>query len=270
MYSVSIRNIENNTVPRMKPATLAPSTVLVRRMPNRISGSRTRFSQTTKPTSSAPAATNVRDRAGRAPSPLVALGDREHQGPQTGRDQDGAESVEAADAGVSALAQQQGHEGQGDESDGDVDEEDPLPRQGVGQYPAEQDAGSGSEATDGTPHAERDVAVTTLLEGGHQDRQGGGRDGGRAETLQGSRADQGRLGPGETAEQRADGEGEDADDEDPSSAEDVGAAAAEQQEAAEDQGIRADDPLQVGLREVQIGSGSTAVRRSRLRCRAPP
>ena len=38
MYNVSIRNIENNAVPRMKPATLAPATVRVRKMPNRISG----------------------------------------------------------------------------------------------------------------------------------------------------------------------------------------------------------------------------------------
>ena len=52
MYSVSIRNIENSAVPRMKPATLAPATVLVRRMPKRISGSGCRSSQATKPASS--------------------------------------------------------------------------------------------------------------------------------------------------------------------------------------------------------------------------
>ena len=39
MYSVSIRNIENIAVPRMNPATFAPVTVRVRRMPKRISGS---------------------------------------------------------------------------------------------------------------------------------------------------------------------------------------------------------------------------------------
>ena len=55
MYSVSIRNIEKSAVPRMKPATFAPSTVFVRRIPKRISGSLTRFSQSTKPTRSAAA-----------------------------------------------------------------------------------------------------------------------------------------------------------------------------------------------------------------------
>ncbi len=39
MYSVSIRNIENVAVPMIKPAEFAPLTVLMRRMPSRISGS---------------------------------------------------------------------------------------------------------------------------------------------------------------------------------------------------------------------------------------
>ena len=59
MYSVSIRNIEKSAVPRMKPATLAPRTVFVRRIPNRISGSATRFSQATKPASRAPERTKT-------------------------------------------------------------------------------------------------------------------------------------------------------------------------------------------------------------------
>src|SRR5690349_2102246 len=53
MYSVSIRKSENVAVPRMKPATFAPVTVLMRRMPSLISGSEWRRSQTTKPTRSA-------------------------------------------------------------------------------------------------------------------------------------------------------------------------------------------------------------------------
>ncbi len=56
MYSVSIRNIENIAVPMMKPATFAPVTVRVRKMPKRISGSGCRRSQATKPASRAKAA----------------------------------------------------------------------------------------------------------------------------------------------------------------------------------------------------------------------
>ena len=54
-----MRNIENSAVPRMKPATLAPLTVRVRRIPKRISGSGCRSSQATKPTSSRPDRANT-------------------------------------------------------------------------------------------------------------------------------------------------------------------------------------------------------------------
>ena len=53
MYRVSIRNIENIAVPMMKPATFAPVTVLVRRIPKRMSGSGCLSSQPTKPASRA-------------------------------------------------------------------------------------------------------------------------------------------------------------------------------------------------------------------------
>src|SRR6266508_2408580 len=53
MYSVSIRNIENNAVPMMNPATLAPLTVRVLSRPKRISGSGCRRSQPANPASSA-------------------------------------------------------------------------------------------------------------------------------------------------------------------------------------------------------------------------
>src|SRR5207247_4360660 len=53
MYSVSIRNSENVAVPRMNPPTFAPATVLVRRIPKRISGSACRRSHQPKAASSA-------------------------------------------------------------------------------------------------------------------------------------------------------------------------------------------------------------------------
>ena len=38
MYSVSVRKIDSVTMVRMNPAMFAPLTVLIRRMPKRISG----------------------------------------------------------------------------------------------------------------------------------------------------------------------------------------------------------------------------------------
>ena len=51
----------------------------------------------------------------------------------------------------------------------------------------------------------------------------------------------------------ASGEQDDAGDEDPATAEDVAGPAAEQQEAAEGQGVGVDDPLQAGAGEAQRG-----------------
>ena len=65
-------------------------------------------------------------------------------------------------------------------------------------------------------------------------------------------ADQRGLGPREPAEERADRERDQADHEDAAAAEQVRGPAAKQQEAAEDERVRGDDPLQVGLREAEI------------------
>ncbi len=56
MYSVSIRNIPNNAVPRMSPAMFAPTSVRSRKIENGISGSLARASQARKPPMSAAAA----------------------------------------------------------------------------------------------------------------------------------------------------------------------------------------------------------------------
>jgi hypothetical protein len=57
MYSVSIRNIENVTVPRIRPEMFAALTVRIRKIENGISGSLARASQTTNPARITPAAT---------------------------------------------------------------------------------------------------------------------------------------------------------------------------------------------------------------------
>ena len=62
-----------------------------------------------------------------------------------------------------------------------------------------------------------------------------------------------RLAPGEAAEERADREDDEPDHEDPPPAEQVGEPAAEEQEASEDERVGGDHPLQVLLREVEVG-----------------
>ncbi len=237
----------------MNPATLAPSTVFVRRIPNRISGSATRFSHQTKPASRAAGEHEDPDRAGGAPAPLVTLGDPEHERGQTGGDEDRAERVERLHPRVLALAEQHRRERERGQADGDVDEEDPLPRQRIGEHAAEEDACRGTEAADSAPDAERDVPLTAFGEGRHQDRERRRRDRRGAEALDRTCSDQRGLGPGEPAEQRADREHDQADHEDSPASEQVRGAAAQEQETAEDERVRGDHPLQIRLREVEVG-----------------
>jgi hypothetical protein len=69
---------------------------------------------------------------------------------------------------------------------------------------------------------------------------------------QGARADEHALASGETVEQRRAGEDSEPDQEQPLQAEEVAEAAAQQEEAAEDEGVGVDDPLQAAVGEVKV------------------
>ena len=153
---------------------------------------------------------------------------------------------------VTALGEQDGGERERGEPDRDVDEEDPLPGEDVGEDAAEEHARGCAEATHGAPGTQGDVALPALAERRGQDRERGRRDRGGAQSLQRASGDQRRLAPGEAAEERADREDDQAGHEDHAAPEDVGETTAQQQKAAEDERIRADHPLQVLLREAQV------------------
>ena len=183
----------------------------------------------------------------------MALGDPEHEDAEPGGDEQRAEDVEARLALVAALGEQERSHDQRDDPDRDVDVEDPRPREEVDEDAAEQDAGCGTDAADRAPRAEGDVALTALAEHRRQDREGRRRDRRGTEALERAGGDERALTPGEPAEQRADREDDEPDHEDAATPEQVGEAAAEQQEAAEDEGVGRDDPLQVLLREPEVG-----------------
>ena len=118
---------------------------------------------------------------------------------------------------------------------------------------AEQHAGGAAASGHGAPDAERDVALAALGEGRGQDREGGGGEEAAAEPLQGAEDDQRALGPGEAGEQRADGEEDEAGDEEAPAAEQVGHPPAEQEDAAEHDRVGGDHPLEALLAEVEVG-----------------
>ena len=133
----------------------------------------------------------------------------------------------------------------------DVDPEDPLPAEPVGEDAAEQHAGGAAEPGDRAPDAERLVALGAVPEDRGDDRERRGRDDRRAQALGGAGRDQLPLGGREAGGERGDRDHDQAGHEDAPAPEQVGRPAAEQQEAAEGEHVGVHDPRQVLLGEVE-------------------
>ena len=152
-----------------------------------------------------------------------------------------------------AFPQQHRRERDRHHGDGNVDEEDPGPAQVRGKDAAEQDADRGAAAGCRTVDAERAVAVAALGEDRHQERERGRCEECSAEPLEGAERDQGRLRPGEAAQERARCEQGQARNEEASAAEQVSEPAPEQERTAEEDRVGGDHPLQALLREAEVG-----------------
>ncbi len=137
--------------------------------------------------------------------------------------------------------------------DRDVDEEDPRPRERVDEEPAEHEADRAAADGDRRPDAHRLRALGAFRERRRDDRERGGSYERGTQTLQAAAEDEDFRGRREAVQERRDSEDHDADEEDPLAPDEVAGAAAEQQEAAEDERVRVDDPLQVGIRHPQVG-----------------
>ena len=138
-----------------------------------------------------------------------------------------------------------------DERHRHVHPQHPLPARTVGEDAAEQHARGATGTGDRSPGPECLVALGTVAEGVRDDRQRSRRDERGAETLGGAGSDQLALVGGETGHQRSSGDHQQSGDEHAPAPEQVGQAAAEQQEATERQHVGVDDPWEVGLGEVQ-------------------
>ena len=237
----------------MKPTMFAAASVCSRKIENGTSGSFTRRSQAMKREEEHCGRDEDADRLPRVPAPAVALRDAEHEQREAGRDEHRTRDVEALAVLVEALGEEERAQDQRRDADRDVDEEDPLPREEVGEDAAEEHAGGGADATDRTPAAQGDVALTAFLEGRDEDRQRRGRDRRGAEPLERAEARSSDASL-HASPQRSEPSVKmtRSDDEDAPASEQVGRAPAEQQEAAEDERVGADDPLEVLLREPEV------------------
>jgi hypothetical protein len=125
--------------------------------------------------------------------------------------------------------------------------------QRAGQDTSEQDARRPTASRGCSPDSERQVALAPFTKRRGQDRKGGRGKQCGAEALEGAKSDQRALRPGEAVEQRADGEEREAGHEEAATAEQISKTAPEQENAAEEDRVGGDHPLQALLREVKVG-----------------
>ncbi|MCP9976871.1 hypothetical protein LUX32_03690 [Actinomadura madurae] len=190
----------------------------------------------------------------RAPAVGLGLAGAVHDRDEPAGHQQHAGDVEPGLAVTPRLLQQREPADRREQGDGDVDVQAPAPVQVVGQRPADQQADRTARSGDAAPDPERLGAVLRLGERHRQQRQRG-RPEQRAEpSLQGTGHQQHLDVRRRAPERRSGGEAEQRDQEGPLAAGVVGDPAAEQQQAAERQRVRGDDPLPVavGDREVPL------------------
>ena len=192
------------------------------------------------------------------------LDDRVDGAHQRGGDEQRAEPVHAVSEAEPAVGPDQRlAERERGKADREVDEEDPVPAQRLG----EQAAGEEPERAPGDRHedvgAHRAGSVGDLRELGDDDREDHRRLCGRADALEEAGRDQHPLRRGDAAQERRDREDDHPSEEHALSPGQVAEPAGQEQQAAEGHEERVDDPGQVPLAEVEVVAGSRGARRSR-------
>ncbi|GAA0535498.1 hypothetical protein GCM10010172_15930 [Paractinoplanes ferrugineus] len=108
------------------------------------------------------------------------------------------------------------------------------------------------ERADAAPDADRRGPLPRVREELGDQSQGGRGEQGGTDTLYGPHADQHLLAVGQTGADRGQGENGQAAEEHPAGAEHIGDPAAGEQQAGEDEDVRAGDPLQTGDAQPEV------------------
>ena len=146
------------------------------------------------------------------------------------------------------------------DADGHVDEEPGPPRDPFGERAADHEAQAGADSRDGAVGCHGAGAFPACGERRRQQGERGGRDDGRADSLECPGGDQPRVAGGGSDQEGREGEDGETADEHAAAAQDVPEAGAEQQQSAEHQRVGVLDPGQSGGRKVQSQPGSWAGR----------
>ncbi len=192
--------------------------------------------------------------AKRRPAVLLRLDDAVDQDQQARRHGQCASNVEAL---VRVLVLRLRDIPQRRDEDGypdrDVDEEDPRPRERRREDAAEHEADRAAADRDRGPDSHRLRPLGAFFVRRGDDRQSCRRDERGAEALEAAEDDQHFRARRQAVEQRRDREDHEADEEDLLASGEVAGSTTQQQETAEHQRVRIHDPLQVGIRHVEVG-----------------
>ena len=190
-----MKNQANMPAAHSTPTMLAVATLRRRNRRSGISGSRTRASMHEEQRQQRPAP--------RRAAPCVCAEVQPASLPSTtaytasisaGGDRDGAADVEPRAAAPGAVGGSSAtHSAVHRDADRQVDEEDPVPAERVGQQAAEQHADAAAAGADEAVDAHRLGALGRLGEQVHDQRQRHGRDHRAAQALHRARGDQQRL-----------------------------------------------------------------------------
>jgi len=191
-----------------------------------------------------------RDRGGPAMRRL-GVGEPVDQGEEPRRGREDPGQVEPRLVRVGLVAQQDGPAGDRRAREEEVHVEAPAPGQVLRQDPAEQQADAGAAPGQGPEHAEGLAALGRLDEGGGQQRERSGSEQRAEHALRRPRGDEQPEGLGRPTGRGGDREADEAGEERPLAAEEIGDPAAEQEERAEGERVGRDHPLTTVVREAQ-------------------
>lgn len=181
----------------------------------------------------------------RRPSLLRGEGQPHDDENRRGGGERGTGNVESAQGWTKSVRRDRDHGEYCDcGDDRDIHGEDGAPPPGVCEDSAEDGPEDHSRGSCGSPDAQGAVALSSFREPDAEERESRGCQCGTAETLEAAPEDEHPFGDRESAEQRAEHEESQACEEHPATPEGVGQSAAEEKEAAEGDGVGADDPLQ--------------------------
>jgi hypothetical protein len=183
----------------------------------------------------------------RTPAPVLCIDSRVHQQRQPGRDADRPGQVQGAQTPTTrpGVRDHQNGADQSDDSDRDVDQEDPSPRKGVGEYAAEQQphGAAGRRYRGEVPQCLSALVID--LKRYKDDRQDSRRYQRRSDALERPAADQHGWRLRESVHKGRPGEQCQPGDEEPFAAEQVAGPAAQQKKSSEEQRVCVDHPLQI-------------------------